>query len=323
MKFVAALALAATFAASGCGSFRWSTAIALEAVTSLGQDRLIAVGSSEDISAGAPTSGVVARSDDGGRNWTVAYPDLAALTYVAAAGDRIIVSRYCLASTAGGQDVGRTPSTCLFASDDGGHTWRDLGAGRLVDPTFVDASYGWAHDQIPAGTELDETLDGGNSWTALDSGCPPDKPRIYRAVVTGRQEGYLICFAEPTDAGQPWALVRRTASGQGNVLLEGDSSWGTSTKGLADEYVRGFTIRPDGLGLLWTDGLYSTSDGGQAWTPVAVPVTIDDYSGGIFQGGGAVVGADHAYLVRRGSKSSVVEYLAGTFTTLVEWPYPL
>ncbi len=250
------LMLAVIPAATACAPSNAVKTAAIEAIAALGQDHLIAVGSSGYGSrGGTPSEGIVARSDDAGRHWTVVEPDLPDLTFVSAAGNRIVASRYCLPPTVGGQAVGPAPASCLFASDDGGSTWHDLAAGPLVDPTFVDASYGWAHSQIPSGEELAESVDGGQTWSALDSGCPADKRRVFRAVATGRQTGYLICFAESTATGQPWALIQRSASGQGSVLLEGNSTLGEAQNGLEDEVLRGFTMRSDGLGMMWTSSL--------------------------------------------------------------------
>jgi photosystem II stability/assembly factor-like uncharacterized protein len=289
------------------------SSVAIEAVTMLGERELIAVGATK----GRTDPAVVARSSDGGQHWTATVIPLPALTQVAAAGSRVVASRYCLPPSAGGHPLEPGPSSCLFASDDGAVTWIDLDAGTLVDPTFADASYGWAHEQFPDSVELFETLDGGTSWSLLDAPCPTDQPLVYRAVATGRQIGYLLCFAQATEAGQAWSLIERSASGATATLFEGRISNGEGQNGLHDEVIQGFSIRPDGSGFIWTSSLYRTTDAGRSWS--VVPPT--GLGPGSFRSGGYVIDANSAYLVRgTTSTTSVVEYRSGTFRTLVTWP---
>lgn len=322
---LAVAAVLSAVAAIGCALPRPSASpgpnepAAIEAVTILSDGRLVAVGSRGSGSRGGQaSSGLVAWSEDSGLNWSVSDTGTPDLTFVAATGGRIVASRYCLAPTGGGQAIGPTPSSCLFASDDEGDSWRDLGAGRLVDPTFVGEAYGWSHEQD--GPNLYESVDGGETWSALDSGCPAAFENIFRAVTTGPQAGFLICFGEPTEVGQPWTLVERSADGHAAALLEGNSSYGEATNGLRDQYLRGFSIRPDGQGMIWTSDLYGTTDGGESWAPISI--RAGGFERGEFWGGGTVLSSNLAYLVMRGSISSIVEYRSGVLTTLVEWPLP-
>jgi hypothetical protein len=96
--------------------------VGIEAVTVLGDQELIAVGSTR----GHWDPAVVARSTDGGEQWRVTAVPISALTHVAAAGTRLVASRYCLPPSAGEQALEPAPTSCLFASEDGGLTWRDL-----------------------------------------------------------------------------------------------------------------------------------------------------------------------------------------------------
>ena len=290
--------------------------VGIEAVTLLGDGDLIAVGRTR----GWTDPGLIARSTDGGRLWLVAAVPVPGMTAVASAGSRLVASRYCLPPMAGGTPFGPAPTSCLFASDDRGVTWRDLDAGTLVDPTFADANYGWAHEQFPNGRSLFETTDGGLSWSGLDTPCPVDKPMLFRAVATGRQSGYLLCFGEATETGQPWSLMRRSASGETATLFEANLSNGEPHQGLHDEFVKGFSLNPAGSGLAWTSHLYKTMDGGRSWTTVD---TSDLGSGG-FGEGGFVIDAENAYLVwGTPAKSSIIEYRAGVFRTLVTWPWSI
>lgn len=288
--------------------------VAISAVTALSGMDLLAVGST----GGTADDGAFARSGDGGLSWTVSRAQLPALNRVAAAGTRIVVSRYCLAPSAGGEPVGPAPDSCLFASDDGGSTWRDLQAGPLVDPSFVEPSYGWAHRQFPTGSALFHTVDGGLSWSELDTPCPSNKPLLYQAVAAGNETGYVLCFAEATPQGQPWSLIERLASGETLTLTEGSISYGDS-KDLSDEFIQGFSIRPEGSGFIWTSGgLYKTGDGGHSWNALST----EGLESGSFWGAGAVMNGDHAYFVRRLTYTAIVEYRDGSFQTLASWPLP-
>lgn len=288
--------------------------VAISAVTATASGDLLAVGST----GGVADAGALARSTDGGLSWTLTRVPLPALNRIATAGTRIVVSRYCLPPSAGGNPVGPAPASCLFASDDDGATWRDLEAGPLVAPTFVDASYGWAHEQFPRGRELLHSSDGGLTWQELDRPCPPNKPLLNQAVVTGHHAGYVLCFAEASAAGQPWSLLQRMASGELLTVAEGTISYG-ETHDLSDEFVQGFSIRADGAGFIWTSGgVYRTVDGGRAWD--VVPAAGLD--AGSFWGGGVVLSDDHAYFVRRDIGTGIVEYRHASLRLLVRWPLP-
>jgi len=290
--------------------------VGIGAVTMLGNQELIAVGSSRGHSAPA----VVARSADGGEHWKVTTVPVSALTHVATAGTRVIASRYCLPPSAGGQPLGPAPTSCLFASDDGGMTWRDLDVGTLVDPTFSDGSYGWAHAQFPRGSELFETSDGGVSWTVLDAPCPADEPHLYLAAVTERRGGYVLCFGDATGAGQAWTLIKRSSFGEISTLFEGNVSNGEPRNGLGDEYIRGFSMRSDGSGFIWSSHLYQTSDGGRSWSAAPTP----GFDGGSFGNGGFMIDSSNAYFVwGTTSSSSIVEYRSGTLRVLVTWPWSI
>lgn len=262
----------------------------------------------------------MARSTDAGVQWTVRAVAPPAFTGVATAGTRLVASSYCLPRSAGGQPLEPAPTSCLFASEDGALTWRDLDVGPLVDPTFLDASYGWAHEQFPNGSEISETFDGGLSWSVLGAPCPADRPLLYRAVVTGRQTGYVLCLGEPTDAGQTWSLLARSPSGTIVSLFEGNMSSGEPRNGLNDEFVRGFSINPAGSGLMWTSNLYKTTDGGRSWSQVPTP----GFEGGGFGEGGFVIDADNAYLVwGTTSSASILQYRSGILRNLVTWPWSI
>ena len=68
-----------------------------------------------------------------------------------------------------GSDMGG--AGIVFATSDGGATWRAQSAGTAWDlrgVTFVDANHGW----LPEGNSIYATTDGGATWTAQAVGIP-------------------------------------------------------------------------------------------------------------------------------------------------------
>ena len=309
---LATVSVATWLGAGGNGGVQ--TQLAVWAVAVNGTGTITAVGGTADSEGDL----VVAQSSSSQAAWSIRTAAIPALTSVAYSGpDRLVGSRPCLPPSAGGTPIGPGPASCLFVSDDDGGSWRDLGAGRLVDPTFasVDPSYGWAHEQFPSGGPLYATTDGGNSWTAQTNPFPTETPLVYRAQALANGGGYALCFAVANDIGQDWTLVRAGTPGT-TVLYRGRASPATSLQGLLDDYVQGFSMTASGDGLIWgSDGLYRTADGGSSWS--TVPTTVLD--GGSFWGGGTLIDGDTAYLIRRGSSTEVVEFHSGTFSTLGRW----
>jgi hypothetical protein len=285
----------------------------LWAVTATTRESIVAVGGTND-ARGRLT---VVRTDDGGATWHVFNPEVPAMTRIDAAGDRLVGSITCLPQTSGGEPVGATPLSCLYASEDRGATWVDLNAGRLVDPSFVDAVYGWAHAQAPTGSTLFETVDGGVRWTPFVDPCPASAPTIYAAVATEPRAGYIVCFGHPRDDGQAWAFVELLSDGTLSVKYEGRMSGREPQEGLRDDAVQGFAMLPDGHGLLWaTHGLYETRDRGSNW----VAVEVHDIEGDSFWGGGVILSDSSAFLIRRGDSTSIVARDGDAWRNLISWP---
>ncbi len=258
----------------------------------------------------------VALSLDGGATWDVGARPSPALTHIAWAGDRLVGSSVCLPPSAGGTPLEPDPTTCLFASDDLGRTWLDLQAGRLVDPTFADATYGWAHPPFPIGTTLFETSDGGTTWTAFTEPCPEATPEIYAAVVTAPGAGYVVCYGPAGSDSQPWALLELTLDDRVEVRLEGRTNYAEEDPGLLDAWVQAVTVRSDGSGLLMANGLYRTANHGVTWEEVAVN-GIEDR----FFTGGLMVSTDIAYLIGgNGNWTAIVLKEGDGFRTLIRWP---
>jgi hypothetical protein len=292
----------------------------VSAVAAIDATRLVAVGGTDD----ARGSLVVALSADGGRSWTTMLPvGTPALTRVTWTGERLVGARECVTPRSPEGPLEAAAATCLFASTDGGVTWSDLHAGRLVEPTFADAQHGWSRtpsDPAGAPTALRVTADGGATWTAAASPCPETVPLIGALDNTAPGLGFALCFGPAGDNGQPWSLVEVTQGGS-VIRHSGRQSGKTPEHGLDDDAIQGFAMLADGSGLLWaTEALYQTRDRGVTWEPVAV----DASDRGSFWGGGAILDGGTAFLTRRntGAYTSIWGSVAGgQWQQLVRWPF--
>ncbi len=281
---------------AGCGGS------GIQAVAAFDEMNVVGVGATESDRL------LLVRTADGGRTWSIEHPNAPALKSLALAGSRLYGSIDCLptyppeayplpsgADVYYGSGVDHSfypaPVSCLYYSDDRGRTWYDTGAGHLIDPTFADASNGWAHgpydDLGKTPTTLYSTIDGGRSWQAQPTPCDSATPWIQQAVSTGPRSGYALCFARsdwtvwPADwAVEPpiqasWELVRVAPAGR-TIVLSSSSSLVPANSGVGT-----FFMRADGAGWIytdrtgpevssdgswvWTASLYRTADGGQSW----------------------------------------------------------
>jgi photosystem II stability/assembly factor-like uncharacterized protein len=247
------------------------SAVNLWAVSASDATHIAAVGGTDDSRGDL----VVATSSDGGTTWAVSKPSAPALTTLATAGARLIGGTECF-------DYGDAPppTSCLFGSDDGGQSWHDLGAGLLVDPTFIDSQTGWAHTPpvrgMPSPATLFATTDGGQTWQAAGQPCTDTTPSIYRAVPVAPGHGYVLCRGSTGNGSSyPWQLLELTTDGNTTVLQQGD----TYAPGAAfdGDDVRGLAMLPDGHGYLLTQKIWRTTDGGRTWTSLATGETIGGF----------------------------------------------
>ncbi|QDU98339.1 hypothetical protein [Lignipirellula cremea] len=124
----------------------------------------------QDILFAAGDHGVVWRSDDGGRKWTL-LP-----TGVDCRLDSVCFVDSLVGWVAGGSTDAHTHQTngVLLATADGGRTWKRLAKGMLPalsQVKFFNSRNGWASGQssslYPSG--LFHTRDGGSSWASVPS----------------------------------------------------------------------------------------------------------------------------------------------------------
>lgn len=253
------------------------SAVDLWAVASSDAIHIVAVGGTDD-SRGAL---VVATSNDGGANWTVASPPGPALTTLATAGEMLLGGTECYQSRTDSGPIEPAPTSCLFASDDGGRSWYDLNVGRLVDPSFIDERTGWAHTPIDVGLSTPATLfattDGGRSWQEAGHPCTGVTPWIHKAVLVSPGHGYVLCQGGAQNGGSsyPWQLLELTAGGNTVVHQQGDTYAPGAPFGGDDVY--GVGMLADGHGYLLTQKVWRTGDGGQTWAALATGKTVGSF----------------------------------------------
>lgn len=284
--------------------------VVLHAVTASDETRIIAVGGTDDVAGTL----VLVQSDDGGTSWSTSQVSMPALSTVAVAGVNIFGAVDCAARVLGQVP----PDSCLMRSDDDGFSWSAVPVGRVVDPTFSDATHGWTHTPVGEEPSLYATDDGGQTWQSIGSPCTSDKPLIEAASISSPGAGYVLCLGKPKGDRQQWALIRRLADGTTSDLLDGESS-GDSAPNLEGQYPQGLAMR-DGDGLLWTNQqLYRSQDSGTTWMPLA----LTDPPGASVLGRGVLLPNDVGFLIagRTGIETSIFKLGDGALHPLITWPY--
>jgi hypothetical protein len=252
------------------------SSVNLWAVAASDATHLVAVGGTRD----SEGSLAMATSGNGGATWSVSKPSAPALTTLAAAGGRLIGGTECYQGRTDSGPIEPVPTSCLFTSEDGGQTWRDLDVGRLVDPSFIDASTGWAHTPLDATMSRPATLfatsDSGQSWQSAGQPCADPTPWIRKAVLVAPRHGYVLCRGVPgSGSSYPWQLLELTPDGATTVLQHGDTyAPGAPFDG---DDVRGLAMLPDGHGYLLTQKIWRTLDGGRTWTALNTGETVGGF----------------------------------------------
>jgi hypothetical protein len=159
------------------------------------------------------------------------------------------------------------PEGVVFASDDGGATWKQVGAADGVGSVFAasDATTLWAGNQGDAGPVarpiLDVSRDGGRTWKdARLPGMVGDifvndtlvAPPVFDgddgavAVLAGSMDNPPDArFYRTTDGGRTWLLAARRDAALGGASLA--------------------VIDPTHFIVIDPSGLQTTSDGGTTW----------------------------------------------------------
>ena len=195
----------------------------------------------------------------------------------------------------------------LYNSTTGGRSWTyrstlpDL-RGWEADLARPSANVGFAlvkgfGTERAADAGIVETTDGGATWSRRSDPCERNRgPRSFgftqRLQAVSQTSLWLFCGAHPSagtqakvvwrsaNAGQTWTLVASSAPGEhvrsGDISAVGELPETGTTGDLAASTRSAAWLILLGSGVLWT-----TTDGGRAWT-AATPAKIDEQIPGEF-----------------------------------------
>jgi photosystem II stability/assembly factor-like uncharacterized protein len=179
----------------------------------------------------------------------------------------------------------------LFASSDGGQTWRReaLPSGFIATAVhFRSALDGWLVGMVGQGMASAQTVDGGQHWT----------------LSTTRVRGVVPETVSFLDAQHGWATGAFTRSERSAVLatVDGGVTWtlqdpassyrdyGLSGVAFLDP-LRGWLFAGDTMGLS-TGGIWQTTDGGATWTREASGIGLGVSDASVADGQVYVCGLD-------------------------------
>lgn len=249
----------------------------------------------------------VARTVDGGKTWTT--------------GTRLCAIGQCVPSVSFVSATAGWAATAngIFATHDAGETWQRQvparGPGPLRAVHFVSPTTGYALPQLHRDT-LVATADGGSTWHAVSpvGGLPPNAagspaPSAQGLwFLPGGATGWVWndqALAVTADGGATWrALPPPPASGPIPVQIQ-------QVDFVSPE--DGWLVDPFG-------DLFRTTDGGQTWTPLALPAPGAVHAVAFLDAthGFATTfsrGAGHFALVETGDGGA-------TWTAVATWPWP-
>ncbi|MDM4718771.1 glycosyl hydrolase [Micromonospora sp. WMMA1363] len=234
-------------------------------------------------------------SRDGGRTWRhLGLRDsgaIGAITVDPADPGRIFVAAAGSLYTAGGERG-------VYASTDGGATWRRILAGEneftgatevLLDPRDRQRLYAvlWDHRRTPdlrtyggVGSGVHRSTDGGATWQRLAGGLPAAGPeggriglgqsasepdRLY--AIVNSTAGPFAGFYGTTDGGDSWARLPDTP-----VLTASQSTFGWWFGKVWVDPDEPLHVHVAGVPLL------TTKDGGRTWTADATTIHVDHHA---------------------------------------------
>ena len=164
-----------------------------------------------------------------------------------------------------GSQTGEGVEPLLLHTTNGGVLWEDWRMTQATHPLmevqFVSESIGWIVSAVWLTTgfagEVFKTTDGGDSWTLQYSA---DQYLLHSLCFPDSLNGYM--------------LVQYSPMGGGGILqtTDGGATWTASVYGDIEIYTMYFSSRTDGWISSFLDGFWHTSDGGQSWGGVRLPV---------------------------------------------------
>ena len=162
---------------------------------------------------------------DGGTTWTVATlsPVPAGALEETSFSPVFTSGGYATVLTENDSEAGIT--TSLFATSDGGVSWRlqSTTAGQASTEDFLDARHGWLvtdEDGVGSAPDLYATTDGGSTWTHVNAFpyqglsldfLTPDEG--WAAVDLGQDESGPTYLVQTVDGGRNWTSVAPRISG--------------------------------------------------------------------------------------------------------------
>lgn len=249
----------------------------------------------------------VVRSDDGGRTWTDASPNLGDKASIQAA--FFLDSRRAWVLVDNNTTVTQAANARVAWTSDGGKTWTEGNTLGKINPRgtgtpslsslqqilFIDPQHGWVFENM---TTIYRTMDGGASWqkVSVTGGTNPrpashSLPASCTTALTfvDTTHGFAAGSCDPADSGPPLFFRTDDAGGtwQRQALPSptqplrcpcsvGPPSFPTPNDG----FVVLLALAPDSNSL--KDGsirtVYSTHDGGSSWQSVGEPSATTAYS---------------------------------------------
>ena len=222
------------------------------------------------------------RTDDAGATWTpVALPDAAGARGVCAidilavdavnAGHRLHKEIVHVGGRVGGP-------AALYASDDGGGTWRRLAlppeVAMILDVKFVDVSTGFVFagsdpDVTASHGLIEKTTDSGRTWRKVYESARPYE-LLWKGAFPTRQVGYATLQNYTGEAAaDPEAHVTALAARFVVKTVDGGETWRelpVTSDATMQEFGVGFVDERHG----WIGAIpagFETTDGGATWTP--------------------------------------------------------
>jgi photosystem II stability/assembly factor-like uncharacterized protein len=221
-------------------------------------------------------SGIVWRTDDGGKTWAKTVLDTPALWSVAVVGPSLAWAGAVCATDA--------PPGCqsaLLASRDGGKTWSTISSEAFAILDFVDANDGWGAGALG----LSHTTDGGQTWSGSPKQpCPAVTRQLVGVSFVDAKRGWVACSGDSTGTEQLRKAVVGTTDGGRTWTVLASAYVTTPDVGSipGTGLILGISMRPNGTGLFVmlisaVDGTWRTTDGGRTWTDVRIGANQGDY----------------------------------------------
>lgn len=248
--------------------------------------------------------GAIWTTSDAGHSWIAHRPALPQLVSVTVSG----ASDAWATATC---DASQPPVCGIWASHDGGATWREVGRGQFSQLSFLDARHGWAVSgggPTPGGLThggLFESTDGGSTWReASVLPCAGIGFPVGVSFVSA-MHGWIACLGD-VGAGSGAKGVVETADGGRTWVIRAAATFDGPNVGAIGigDYLQGISMRPDGTGLAWEGrgGTLRTTDGGRHW--IAIPP--GDFDVVIPQSGWATTDRDWYFVLWDGNLGQMV-----------------